>query len=422
VLLGGASGAPLVRSLREVAAWTDSLQTGTEKFPSNARNAFLLCLKNNGMGSAVQAEQLTLQLPVGLNTFEKKVWISSGWENIFSEIKAFDTEAEKRIIDSLLTDIKSVFALEVAASADLDRLKSGLASNDGEQTIILVGASHSRNLKPHLQSLGYNTKLVEMPSWKPNSMAVGAAVADLEKILSAVNFTCLDGAAFYSMTEDSILPISRDQAGTYHVYGDLVVVPLDMFANSVKVCLPLFSLSPNIQKFVLSSLPRYWQEWCCEDDDHVSNLGTANFESTIFTGLDTLRRCIKDILFANGVKTVSTLNFAQLCTTEPGAKTTKDQTVAALAVMWGSDPVHPVEDAYATVAVNLNSLLITPSIQPEVKTPTHPQPQKRPRWLLEEAGNTVTPRGSLNRGRGPWRGRFNRGGRRGGPFRSFRGR
>jgi hypothetical protein len=72
ILLGGAGGGPLVRSLLEVAAWANGLANATETFPSTARNAFLLCCKNNGVGQAVQAEKITLQLPISLLSFEKK--------------------------------------------------------------------------------------------------------------------------------------------------------------------------------------------------------------------------------------------------------------------------------------------------------------------------------------------------------------
>jgi hypothetical protein len=72
VLLGGAADSAVVRSLLEVAAWVDGLTATKDDFLRNTRDAFRLCLKNSGIGQAVQAEKLVLQLPVNLLTFEKK--------------------------------------------------------------------------------------------------------------------------------------------------------------------------------------------------------------------------------------------------------------------------------------------------------------------------------------------------------------
>jgi hypothetical protein len=69
VLLGGVEGSSLVRSLYEVAAWADSMPIMADQFP---KQAFLLALKNNGVGTTVHVDSFTLQLPIGLATFEKK--------------------------------------------------------------------------------------------------------------------------------------------------------------------------------------------------------------------------------------------------------------------------------------------------------------------------------------------------------------
>jgi hypothetical protein len=180
-----------------------------------------------------------------------------------------------------------------------------------------------------------------------------------------------------------------------------------MFAKSVKTCLPLFSEAPAVKKNVLSPLPIYWQERCCQDEEHVSNISDPDFKATIFTGLDTLRRSIKDVLHTSGVKNFSVHNTSQLCTCEPGGKTTNEATRDALAVMWRSDdPVHPSEDAYATLASNISGVLVTTvSTEPgsQKSQPQPDRPLKRPRWLEEESSNTVPVNNNVA-GRGQWSG------------------
>jgi hypothetical protein len=71
VLLGGAGDSSLVRSLMELEDWANSLPSKEQCFPE-ARSAYMLSLENGGVGKAVQAEKIVLQLPISLSTFEKK--------------------------------------------------------------------------------------------------------------------------------------------------------------------------------------------------------------------------------------------------------------------------------------------------------------------------------------------------------------
>jgi hypothetical protein len=267
-----------------VAAWTDSLASGNEQFPSTARKQFLNCLKQNGVGPAVQAESFTIQLPVNLFSFEKKTVVSSGWKDIHAEISPFNAEAEKIIIESLISDISSKFAIQLGPELCYDRQSmpaDTIASSD--PCYVIVAASHARNLAAQLEMAGHSTRLLSTPSWRPNTQTVSEALADLHIAISehsniaAVMYFCLDAAAFYAMTEDSIIPIAKDGKGDYHVFGSLVTAPADMFSKSLKTCLPLFSAVNATTKIVLSPLPKYWQERCCEDEEHVSNINDSMF-------------------------------------------------------------------------------------------------------------------------------------------------
>jgi hypothetical protein len=84
-----------------------------------------------------------------------------------------------------------------------------LAATGGHvrKAIVLAGASHARKLVPHLDSLGFNTIVVETPRWKPNTITVSTALEQTLKMTSNVVadlFTCLDGAVFYAMMDDRI--------------------------------------------------------------------------------------------------------------------------------------------------------------------------------------------------------------------------
>jgi hypothetical protein len=254
-----------------------------------------------------------------------------------------------------------------------------------------------------------------MRSWRPNPGTVTEAEEALKAALascntvSAIIFFCLDAAAFYACYEDSVVPARQGLDGVYHIDGDLMLAPDEMFSRSIKICIPLFSVQTEAKKIILSPLPRYWMKRCCSDKEHVSNLEDPACERTLFTGLDNFRRLIKDVTFTSGVSGVSVYNTAQLCSGMPGGRQTSDEVRDALAILWGPDPVHPASECYEALASSLNTLIQPDSESAEVSVaeakPSCERPSKRPRWLESEASNTVAPRGG---GRGQ---RWPRGGR-----------
>jgi hypothetical protein len=256
-------------------------------------------------------------------------------------------------------------------------------------------------------------------------MTVAEALTDLEAKLAvstnivAIVFWCLDNATYYSITEDSILPAVRDVSGHYHIHGNLMIAPSEMFTKAVKVCIPLFSIATHAKKLVLSPLPRYWHHRCCGDEDHVANLEEEGYEDDLFSGLDNTRRIIKDVLHCNGVKDVKIYNTSQLCVAIEGSRSTGGDVRDALAVMWGEDPVHPSRECYGSLGEHIDALLTSSeTTSSNISTSSADRPLKRPRWLEAEASDTVVPRdatrgrGNFPRTRGSFRGpRRGRGGR-----------
>jgi hypothetical protein len=413
VLLGGVGEPSLIRSLQDVAAWADGLPS-KEQFPSQTRKAFCLSMSNKSNGKALSAEKQILQVPVSILSFEKKTVVSGFKMEIFGAITPFDIEDEKFIISQLVTELNSTYNTDLAADIDFDCVVTA-ADTDAQPAVIIVGNSQANCLATAMAGLGFKATVVETRPWRPNSMTVDEAKIELaEKIrstptLTSIIFWCLDIAAYYSHTEDSILPAVRDVSGKFHIHGSLIVAPSEMFSKSVKQCIPLFTIPMAAKKIVLSPLPRYWHNRCCDDVDHVANIDDADFEGTLFSGLDNLRRIIKDTLFCNGVKDIKILNPSQLCVSVDGGRQTSIDTREALA-MWGDDPVHPARDCYESLAEHLVATTSSSTEKPSGSSSASERPLKRPRWLLEDSANTVTPHNSFRgRGRGNQRGSGNRG-------------
>jgi hypothetical protein len=200
---------------------------------------------------------------------------------LFNKIHPFNQGTEKLIIEVLITELNEKHSADLATEINFSR-GGQEAPPDEERAILIVGNSHASFLATAFTALGYKTAVVEMRPWRPNAMTVRETKSELESRLAAtrnviaVIFWCLDNAAYYSITEDSILPVVRDVSGRYHIHGSLIIAPSKMNSKSVKACTPLFSIATSAKKILLSPLPRYWHARCCDDDDHVvHNQGRA---------------------------------------------------------------------------------------------------------------------------------------------------
>lgn len=117
----------------------------------------------------------------------------------------------------------------------------------------------------------------------------------------------------------------------------------------MRTCVPLFRAAGSICFILLSSIPRYWLQSCCDDPDHVTNLTDESFVSDLFAGFHRLRRQCKDQLFLLKVRALTVLNTVQLITNQAYRATSKGA-VDYLRELWCDDPVHPPNDCDMSVA------------------------------------------------------------------------
>jgi hypothetical protein len=132
------------------------------------------------VGVAAQPEQIVLQLPTGLQTFEKKLYVSKGWGDIFKKISPFSLESEKKIIGCLVAELNAIYNCNLATELIFERESSAAAAGDSTSTVILVGASHANNLALALGE-HFDIATVEMKSWRPNPGTVTDAEESLKR-------------------------------------------------------------------------------------------------------------------------------------------------------------------------------------------------------------------------------------------------
>jgi hypothetical protein len=388
--------------------------------PPMARQAALLAIKNNGEGVQVDYEH-RLRLPVALESFEKTTWSSSGWLELPLTVKPLDKNAEKDIIDVLIAEINKKYSLNL--DLDIKNSRTQPASQPcvvAAPTIVVVGASNGARLSALIEESGATVHRISVPGWHPNTTVIQEAADQLSKInfqdpdTSLIILYNLDSAAYRAVQEDGTLIPARQLEGKYHLDGELVITPKELFHKTLKICTPLLQLHPDIPKLVLAPSPRYWLAKCCSNPEHIPNFSQPEYEEDMMSGLAGLRRAIKDHYFMQRIPKLRVINPLLVFGDSTG-RTASAECLQAVKDIWGDDPVHPSLDCMSKLTSYILDMVLgdnedtnstTTSCNEAPKQPTG----KRLKWASEDPPQFVSPAAGRAR---PVRGRGGRGSHRG---------
>jgi hypothetical protein len=103
----------------------------------------------------------------------------------------------------------------------------------------------------------------------------------------------LSNVAFMG-TDDSGLPAETIQAedGRYHVIVSLTTAPPSVIENNLAMCAPLGEHLGITGTVLISPVPRYTYNRCCDKEGHVENLTDPDFDEEIAMGLEGIKRLI----------------------------------------------------------------------------------------------------------------------------------
>jgi hypothetical protein len=123
--------------------------------------------------------------------------------------------------------------------------------------------------------------------WRPNKTAVEEMCEKAEEALTMITTNdvvvvhLFDNVSYMARSEEGgDLPIRRYVTGQFHVEGDLVVASKERLYMFFKNALPLLRLLEAYKDVLLTPLPRYLLESCCNAEDHVQTAITRTSRLT----------------------------------------------------------------------------------------------------------------------------------------------
>jgi hypothetical protein len=190
---------------------------------------------------------------------------------------------------------------------------------------------------------------------------------------------------------------------------------------------PILKLLEGWRVFILTPMPRYLRESCCDELEHAPNRYSPGFEEGLRKALSEFRTNHKNFIFTRGLRGFKVIDPSPVLPNITGDFN-----------IWGEDPVHPLAEGYERVVDLLEKELQAKTTgkraAPEGAGGQHKKPRAemaRPGWI---EGSSLSAKRNDGRGRGGYYSGYSgsgyygggRGGNgprgRGGWRRPFRGR
>jgi hypothetical protein len=327
----------------------------------------------------------TFKLPLNYPNVKETCVVSEGYTNLPEGVDPFTEAHEKLIVSSLFGNLHDMLAVDI----DTDPVTTRTSANSVKECedFLVIGGSHAGRLVEQMNELGASCRLISLPNYRASAIHVGKLAACLEGMAVSTATTLvlqiMDNAFFMDATEEGgLIPLSKTADGKYHCFGDLAFTPKEMQWKLMQQAAKEISHLKANKLVILAPLPRYLEEGCCENKEHMPNRAEPDFRKKMEDHVFQCRASIKDFAFRLGFKrskTISTWGIVR----KAGAE-------------W-ADQVHLSAGGYRTLAKEV----IETSKSVGCKRPASEdagQPAKKPR--TETRGSAAAAAAAVNNQRG----------------------
>jgi hypothetical protein len=267
---------------------------------------------------------------------------------------------------------------------------------------VIVGGHHAEKTAVKLREKGHGCQYVAMPHYRSSAIFSGKildCLADLRMEEGTVLILqVFDSGMFWARTEDgSLIPPCRRADGSYHIDGEFEIIKREMQYDLFKHLMSELLDHKDKPLIFLAPLPRYLEEGCCQDSDHVANRKNPDYKKKQEEAIYNARQNIKNFAFRQNVKNCVTISAW-----------TK---IKRLSIIWAG-PTSLVDEGYEKLAEAV--VEAAEDLQKKRRTSSEAGgPPKKKARTVQQTGTihgAVQPENHASGGRGARGGRGGRGG------------
>jgi hypothetical protein len=311
ILLGGCDDPQLVRSIMDFHAWIRLSGVDRGGILSDALAAVERHILSSGSAKYTWTS-ISYKIPLNLPSKRKSCIFSPGSTNLPAGVDPVPESVEKLIIHALTTGIKHCYREINIECAPITNRQ--LANSTKEcRKYVLIGGHHAEATATVLQEMGNSCQTIILPHYRASAIysgkvqdSLGNMQLDEDTILVLQVF---DSGFFWVRTEDgSIIPPCRRADGSYHIDGELEVVSRDQQYDFFRHLMSELVMHKEKQMIFLAPLPRYLEESCCGDPEHVANRSQQDYKKKQEEAIFASRQNIKNFAFRQGLRRCITVS------------------------------------------------------------------------------------------------------------------
>jgi hypothetical protein len=291
----------------------------------------------HGTGNVQAAYSVRYRLPEKLGSQAKKKWDSSGYTGLKTGIDPLDPVQIGSILNMAFKELSVGLGLKLFSVASLHgRPPAG----EFNRNVILIGSSHAKRMVSTFKAAGARVELIEAATWRATSDMVSLMTGKITSVAATMEdpllvLCLLDNSYFQAMAADgSISPHLRGQDGRYHIPGELICGPADSAKRMFLQLTPLFKALADLDKLLVTPLPRYLWQPCCNNVDHATNVRDPEYPETQLSDLNACHRLWRGLAHRDKLKNLKVCNVSHILSGKH---------------LWTTDPVHPGDEGYKLV-------------------------------------------------------------------------
>jgi lysophospholipase L1-like esterase len=347
---------PVIRELSELAVWLESVY-GTD--PQGMHGTWMRLVAamekcSTGTTSLDVMETYKIVMPSSLycGTLDNVVTYCSNNSRPVT-CNGLPKDSCSELLSSMLQEIHDNFRACQSPEIYLARAdeKPVHSEEKKEQRVLLVGASNLKHSVPHFADATLTFANITTAGW----IATDENVKNLITLINsrtqetdAFVFDLLGNSSIRFEQADGTTALPFKSNGRYHLGGDVVVTPPDIFTELVKRIIPLLKATGNKPSVIIPPLPRYLFARCCNDTDHCTNAAVPDFCKTLLSGFTEMRNSLIRQLVSSGLTNFRVMDIC--CTTECPVTACTEERIKGLRSVTAKDGVHFVDAGYRNMA------------------------------------------------------------------------
>jgi hypothetical protein len=267
ILINGCSNEEAIRTCYDICKWALLHFKNSDTLLSNSFQLVEKQLTERGGRITQTNYRCVVRMPPSQSCQSRTSYLSN-WDCLPAAIKPPTTAEERQAICAMMEEMRETLAVDVDPAPIVDRWPTITSVEEGvKKKLLVVGSSHAAKIGDALTKMGHEVEILFEPNWRVfrnNAATLAEKVEEklATKSFDIIFFAVLDNSTYSALAPTGdIIPARRDNAGKYHIDGELVISSKSVLHANFTALKPLLEKAKRQRRRPDVSAAKVRQEW-----------------------------------------------------------------------------------------------------------------------------------------------------------------